>query len=266
MAQLFVEGGQPEKNLARAENLIAAAARAACRIVVLPECCDLGWTDPSARELAGEIPGGPAYERLAAAAARHGLWVVAGLVERAGDRRYNSVVMIDDQGRLAGRGRKINVLSIARDYYAIGDTLGVVHTPFGDVGLNICADNFSSCLSVGDVLGRMGARMILSPCSWADDAEGVADYAYHVHFWVDSYARLARHHRLSVVGVSNVGVLKAGPWAGKQVVGSSVAVGPDGQVLALCKTGWTEAAEQLLPVDLPLEPPPALGTDILPLP
>ena len=49
MAQILVEGPQPDANLARAEEFIRDAASQGCRLVVLPECMDLGWTDPSAR-------------------------------------------------------------------------------------------------------------------------------------------------------------------------------------------------------------------------
>jgi hypothetical protein len=57
MAQILVEGGRPEANLARAADAVREAAAAGCRLVVLPECLDCGWTDPSARHLARPIPG-----------------------------------------------------------------------------------------------------------------------------------------------------------------------------------------------------------------
>lgn len=266
MAQLYTVGGAREENVSRAVALIGEAAAQSCEVVVLPECCDLGWTDPSATRLAGPVPGGASYESLAAAARRHGISVVAGLVEREDERCYNTVVMIGPQGHLLGKSRKINELEIAHTYYAIGNCLSVALAPFANVGLNVCADNFANALTIGDVLCRMGAQMILSPCSWADDARGKPDYRYHVEFWVNAYARLARHYRICVVGVSNVGVLSEGPWAGREVVGSSVAVGPDGDILALCRTGWDLAAQQLLPVDLPVLPRERMGTGLRGLP
>src|SRR4051812_22406181 len=92
MAQILVEGGQPDANLARAEGAIGGAAAAGCRLVVLPGCLDLGWTDPTARDLARLIPG-PYADRLARAARQHRTFVAAGLVERAGDRLYNAAVL-----------------------------------------------------------------------------------------------------------------------------------------------------------------------------
>src|SRR4051794_2942325 len=88
MAQILVEGGKPGANLARAVTATGGAGARGCRLVVLPECLARGWTDPSARERAEPIPG-PHTERLGEAARVHGLFVAAGLVERAGARRYN---------------------------------------------------------------------------------------------------------------------------------------------------------------------------------
>src|SRR5689334_10560122 len=169
MAQILVAGGQADANLGRAILRIKEAAACGCQLVVLPECMDLGWTDPSARELAQSIPG-PHSERLACAAREHRIFVGAGLVERAGDRRYNAAVLLDPDGQIRLLHRKINELDIAHDLYAIGDRLGVVETELGTLGLTICADNFPNSLAIGHVLARMGAQVILAPSAWAVDA------------------------------------------------------------------------------------------------
>jgi predicted amidohydrolase len=117
LAQILVEGGRPDANLCRAEGAIGRAAAEGCRLVVLPECLDLGWTDPSARDLARPIPG-PHSGRLARAAEQHRIYVAAGLVERAGDRLFNAAVLIDPEGRIRLHHRKINELDIALDLRA----------------------------------------------------------------------------------------------------------------------------------------------------
>src|SRR3954462_9683690 len=89
MGQMLVEGGKPEANFARAERFIKEAAEKGCRLIVLPECMDRAWTEPSARPLSHPIPG-PHSDRLAKVAIEHRIFVVAGLVERAGERFYNS--------------------------------------------------------------------------------------------------------------------------------------------------------------------------------
>src|SRR5215212_6099158 len=170
MAQTLVEGGGPGPNLDRAVAAIHQAADQGCRAVVLPECLDLGWTDPSARDLAQPIPG-PHFDRLADAARAAGVYVAAGLVERHGPRLFNAAVLIGRAGELLLHHRKINELDIALDLYSVGDRLGVAGTELGTVGLAVCADNFSDSLAVGHVLARMGAQLILSPSAWAVDAD-----------------------------------------------------------------------------------------------
>ena len=43
MGQILVEPGCPQANLNRAVDVIRQAASQGCRLVVLPECLDLGW-------------------------------------------------------------------------------------------------------------------------------------------------------------------------------------------------------------------------------
>ena len=114
MAQILVEGGRPQANLDRAVNAIQHAAAQKCHLVVLPECMDLGWTHPSARELAQSIPG-PHTDRLVQTARAHQIHVAAGLVERAGDRLYNGAVLIGPDGDLLLHHRKINELDVVLD-------------------------------------------------------------------------------------------------------------------------------------------------------
>jgi predicted amidohydrolase len=258
MAQILVEGGQPGANLGRAVARIRAAAGQGCRLIVLPECMDLGWRHSSARELAQPIPG-PHTDRLAGAARDNQVYVAAGLVERAGDRLYNAAVLIGPQGNILLHHRKINELDIALDMYSVGDRLGVAETELGVLGLNICADNFGSSLAIGHVLARMGAQVILSPSAWAmpTDHDNVAQP--YGELWRTAYAELTRLYDVSVVGVSSVGWLTDGPWQGYKVIGCSLAMGPGGEILAQGPYGAD--AEALIVVEV--EPQPAIGKGTL---
>jgi predicted amidohydrolase len=227
MGQMLVEFGEPERNLARACEMIRRAGEAHCDFVVLPECLDLGWTYPNAAALAAQIPG-PRNDTLSAAARACGVHVVAGLTERAGDRVYNAAVMISPRGELLRKHRKVNELDIGRTVYATGGEIGVAATPFGPVGLNICADNFPDTLALARSMALMGSRIVLSPCAWAVDATHDNQREPYGDLWLGSYGTLARECGVTVVGVSNVGWLTGGPWAGRKCIGSSLAVGPAG--------------------------------------
>ena len=57
MGQMLVVGGDTQGNMTRAARMIYSGAEQGCRIVVLPECLDVGWTFPTAARLAQPIPG-----------------------------------------------------------------------------------------------------------------------------------------------------------------------------------------------------------------
>jgi deaminated glutathione amidase len=105
-------------NLADAAELIARAARAGAKLVVLPEYfCIMGRSDRdkvAARERDGE---GPIQTFLAAEAARHGIWLVGGTTPidaQQADRVKNSVLVYDPQGKRVTRYDKIHLFAFSR--------------------------------------------------------------------------------------------------------------------------------------------------------
>jgi predicted amidohydrolase len=259
MAQMLVEGGESDANLTRAEEMIARAADDGCAVVVLPETLDAGWTHPGAVAVAEPIPG-PTCDRLAEAAVEAGIHVVAGLTERADERIYNASVLLSPAGELLLRHRKINVLAIAQDLYAIGDSLQVAETALGTLGIPVCADNFSSSLVLGHSLARMGAQMLLSPAAWAVQTDHDNATQPYGETWRRSFSELARLYDMTVVGASNVGPMDAGPWAGRKCIGCSLAVGPGGAILGQAPYG--EDAEILMTVPVKPHEPIGRGTAI----
>ncbi len=232
MGQILVEGGEPERNLERAADAIAQAADQGCDLAALPECLNYGWTHPSAHAHQG-----PATERLADAARKAGIWVAAGLVERDGERLYNSAFLLDSSGDVVLSHRKINELALAHDLYTLGACVRCVDTSLGRIGLLVCADLFPDAPELGRALGRMGCELILSPCAWAVPADHDNDREPYGALWRESYSALTQEFPLTVVGVSNVGGVDAGPWQGRKCIGCSLAVGPGGEILAQAPYG-----------------------------
>jgi len=256
MGQMLVEGGAIARNLDRATAMIRQAAGSGCDVVVLPECLDLAWTWPEARTLAQPIPGERSAQ-LAAAAKRNRIWVVAGLTERDGDKVFNSAVLVSSDGELMSKHRKINELAIAHHLYEVGERLAAVPSPFGLLGVTICADNFPESLVFGHALGRMGVRVLLSPCAWAVDADHDNLKNPYGDLWLTAYRELAALYGMSVIGVSCVGWLTGGPWKGRKCIGNSIAVGPGGQVLGMGPYGVD--AESLTVVEVSESAPIARG-------
>jgi predicted amidohydrolase len=229
LAQMRVEGGVKETNLTRAEMLIDRAAADGAHAVLLPEALNLGWTHGSARTDADPIPGGATCTRLRAAAQRHAVFVCAGLIERSGACCFNSAVLIDPQGGILLHHRKLNELDIAHALYANGDRLGVVDTAIGRIGVMICADAFASGQVVSRTLGMMGANVILSPCAWAVPADHDNVRDPYGRLWLENYGPVARDFRMWIAGCSNVGPITDGPWRGRNCIGCSLIMGPDGE-------------------------------------
>ena len=248
LAQMLVEPGEKQANLARAESWIAQAAAGGAQAVVLPEALTLGWTHPSARTLADEIPGGESCARLSQAACANSVLVCAGIIERAGDKLFNAAVLFDAEGRVLIHHRKIHELDFARELYACGDRLSVAQTAFGTVGVMICADGFAPGQSISRTLGMMGANMILSPCAWAVPADHDNVREPYGKLWLDNYGPVARDFGMAIIGVSNVGPIIAGPWQGRPCIGNSLVIGRGGRELA--RGPYGVQSEALLMVEM----------------
>ncbi len=256
MGQLLVEGGEPRRNLGRAERMIGDAKSKGCEIIILPEVLDLGWTHPSAFNEAQPIPG-PYSESLCHSAKKHQIYVCAGLTELAGEKRYNAALLINNNGEIILKYRKINCLAVEQPFYEIGQNLSVVDTPFGKIGVNICADNYMDGLSIGHALARMGAQIILSPSSWTVDYAVDETQDPYKEKWVRPYSILAQLYDLVMIGATSVGYIVGGPYEGKKMIGCSLAVGKQG-IIAQGK--FNEFAGDLVVADVTIPERKEKGT------
>ena len=257
MCQMLSEYGRPEENLSRAKEMLRDAARQGAQLALLPECLDLGWANPEAHEMAQPIPGAHS-DRLCAWAAEYGLYVCAGLTERDGGKLYNTAVLIDKRSKLLGKHRKINLLTEIEGsgLYSVGSKLEVFDTELGKLGIDICADNARSSMVLGEALCRMGAEIILSPSSWAVPAD--SRRAYYGAEWYEPYGKLAKLYGVPVGGVSNVGPVTGGAWAGWKCIGNSIALFGDGESGVTLPYG--EDAVCLRIIDVPLRKDSRYGT------
>ncbi|HYE31165.1 MAG TPA: carbon-nitrogen hydrolase family protein [Methylomirabilota bacterium] len=244
--QMRVAPGDESANMARAKSLVADAAKSGANLALLPEAFHLGWTDPSARDLADSVPNGRVAKLLSQWAVEQRIYLCAGIVERAGDRIFNAAALFSPQGSLLLHHRKINELDIAAGLYARGDRIQVCETEFGRIGLMICADAFAEGRPISRALGAMGAKVILSPCSWAVTARDAHRREPYGQLWLDNYIPVAQEYQLSIVAASNVGPITAGPWQGRVCIGSSMAVDPHGEEIARATYG--AEAEEILHV------------------
>jgi predicted amidohydrolase len=258
VAQMHVVGGALDANLEHAGEMIAEAAEHGAHLVLLPEAMDLGWTDPSALTMAEPVPGGKSAQLLSSMAKKYQIYICSGLTEKDGEKVYNSAVLIDPTGEVILLHRKINELDIGHAYYALGQSLQVVQTDLGSIGVMICADASTGKHEIPRALSYMGADVILSPSAWAVPADhNNIDNPYGGTWW-RAYKPVAKDFRVWIASCSNVGWMTGGPWQGWKAIGCSMVIGPGGNEVLNAPYG--ENADTILYVDIKPEPRPGQGT------
>ncbi len=258
LCQMKVVGGDRPANLAHAGEMIASAAANGAQFVLLPEAMDLGWTDPSALTEAESVPEGSTFTYLAEKAREHGIYICSGLIEKAGEKVYNSAVIINPDGELILLHRKLNELDIGHPYYALGDRLNVCETEYGTIGLMICADASTGDRVIPRALAYMGADVILSPSSWAVLPDHDNYKEPYGGMWKEAYKPVARDFRVWIASCSNVGWMTGGPWKGWKGIGCSMVIGPGGSDMLHAPYG--EDADTILYVNITPESRPGQGT------
>jgi predicted amidohydrolase len=142
------------------EPLVAEAARKKADLVVLGEFITAQGIG-RAVEMAEPIPG-PSSHFLGELAAKHDLYLVAGLVEREGRLIYNTAVLLGPDGRLVGKYRKVSLPTSELEQGIMpGSEYPVFTTRFGRIGLMICFDGFFP--EVAQRLAMNGAEVIAWP-------------------------------------------------------------------------------------------------------
>jgi len=258
IAQMRVVGGALDANLEHAGEMITEAAENGAQVVLLPEAMDLGWTDPSASFLAQPVPRGKSAKLLSNLAKEYQIYICSGLTEKAGEKVYNSAVLINPSGEVILLHRKINELDIGHAYYGLGNSLQVVPTELGNFGLIICADASTGNREILRTLSYMGADVILSPSSWAMPADHNNIDNPYGGMWRDAYKPVAKDFRVWIASCSNVGWMTGGPWEGAKAIGCSMVIAPGGKEVLSAPYG--DDADTIMYVDIKPEPRPGQGT------
>ena len=166
-----------ERNLARCLELIELAAEEGARLIVLPECALTGYCFSSLEEAipVAEPILGPGTEKLMAACRELNVYVVVGLLEKDGDKCYNTAVLLGPHGSV-GKHRKLHLPYLGVDRFLDrGDLpLTVFDTEVGKIGMGICYDLMFAEHS--RVLTLQGAELLVFPANWPESGKVYPDY------------------------------------------------------------------------------------------
>ncbi len=230
MAQIFCLDGDRSGNFVRIENAIKEAKSQNAEIVCFSETAILGWVNSDAHERAYSLPG-PDSDHLCQLAKKYQVYLCVGLAEKNRDDLHDTVILIDDQGEILLKHRKMNILSeLMKPSYVPGNEIEVVETKFGRIGMLICADTF-----VEDNLNRMKEKtpdLVLVPYGWAAPED---NWPGHGKKLEKTVSRAAKAIGAPIIGTDLVGTISKGPWAGRIYGGQSVAANSNGDVIAVAK-------------------------------
>ncbi|MFN7224073.1 MAG: N-carbamoylputrescine amidase [Paracoccaceae bacterium] len=240
-------------NLTSAERLIRQAATGGAQIILVQELFAAPYFCITQRaeyfDLARPMDRNPLIAHFSALARELGVVLPCSYFERAGQAYFNSVAMIDADGRVLGNYRKSHIPQgpgyEEKYYFSPGDTgFRVWDTAFGCIGLGICWDQWFP--EAARAMALMGAEVLLYPTAIGSEPPN-PDYDSQPH-WEMVMRGHAAANILPVVASNRIGREVAPEDVDVRFYGSSFIADHTGRLLA--KAGRDAEAVQTATVDL----------------
>ncbi len=175
-------GDEREVNVARIETLVRDAAARGARIILTPELFEGPYFPQSEDERlfdrASPVQGHRTVAAMQSLAAELEVVLPVSIFERAGQAHYNTVVVVDADGRALGTYRKSHIPDgpgyEEKFYFRPGDTgFRVWDTRHGRIGVGICWDQWfpeaARCMALQD------AEVLLYPTAIGSEPEAPDD-------------------------------------------------------------------------------------------
>ena len=247
-----------EANIAKLTENIRKCAASGAELVVLQELHNSVYfcqtEDASLCDLAETIPG-PSTERFGAIARELGIVLVLSLFERRAPGLYhNTAVVIEKDGSIAGKYRKMHIPDdpcfYEKFYFTPGD-LGFrpIQTSVGSLGVLVCWDQWYP--EAARLMALNGAQLLIYPTAIG----GVGtDSKEEQQTQRQAWQLVQRGHSVAngvpVVTVNRVGHEDdhSGNTIGLDFWGYSFATGPQGEILA--QFGTDEEGVKVVDIDI----------------
>ena len=247
-----------EANIAKLEAGIRRAAEMGAQLVVLQELHNSVYFCQSENaalcSLAEPIPG-PSTERYGALAAELGIVLVLSLFERRAPGLYhNTAVVIEKDGTIAGKYRKMHIPDdpgyYEKFYFTPGD-LGFqpVKTSVGTLGVLVCWDQWYP--EAARLMALAGAQVLIYPTAIGGVAtDAPEEQAVQRQAWQLVQRGHSVANGLPVITVNRTGHEPdpSGHTPGLDFWGHSFATGPQGEILV--EFGYDEEGVKVVEIDL----------------
>jgi omega-amidase len=183
LCQIAVGADKP-LNIKKVKDFLSSASEKGASLAVLPECWNSPYSTASFPQYAEPVPDvgalpdpttSPSSYMLCNEARAKKLWLVAGSIpEREGtgtnEKLYNTCLVINSEGKIVGKHRKVHLFDInvpgriafkESDSLSAGNSVTVVQSPWGKIGVGICYDIRFPELAM--LMREKGADMIIYP-------------------------------------------------------------------------------------------------------
>lgn len=230
--------------------MIRSCAQQGAELVMLPELHNSLYfcqtQDPAVFDLAEPVPG-PSTEEYGALARELGVVLVLSLFERRMAGLYhNTAVVIEKDGTIAGKYRKMHIPDdpayYEKFYFSPGDLgFNPITTSVGKLGVLVCWDQWYP--EAARMMALDGAEILIYPTAigW-ESTEPPDEQARQREAWIISQRAHAVANGLPVVSINRTGYEAdpSGVTGGITFWGSSFAAGPQGEILAQATTDKDE--------------------------
>ena len=248
----------PEDNMQRLSKGIADLAKQGAQLIVLQELhnslyfCQV--EDVNNFDWAEPIPG-PSTQFYGHLAKQFGVVIVTSLFEkRAPGLYHNTAVVIESDGTIAGKYRKMHIPDdpayYEKFYFTPGD-LGFhpITTSVGKLGVLVCWDQWYP--EAARLMALQGAELLIYPTAIGYESSDTPDEQERQR---EAWTTIMRGHAvangLPVVAVNRVGLEPdpSGNTQGIRFWGSSFVAGPQGELLY--RASNSDEENVIVPVDL----------------
>ena len=202
-------------NLEKAEKFVRNAAKKGAKIILLPELFETPYFCQEKNydyyNLATSIEENPAIQKFTQIAKELNVVLPISFYESAGNTTFNSIVIIDADGKNLGLYRKTHIpddhFYQEKFYFTPGDTgFKVFKTAYGNIGVGICWDQWFP--EAARCMALLGAEMLFYPT--AIGSEPILDCDSMPH-WRRCMQGHAASNIMPVIAANRIGLEKVLP-------------------------------------------------------
>jgi N-carbamoylputrescine amidase len=241
-------------NADAAERVVRAAAARGAQVVLVQELFATPYFCITQRaeylSLAAPADGHPLIARFGALARELGVVLPVSFFERAGTAFFNSVAMVDADGRILGLYRKSHIPQgpgyEEKYYFSPGDTgFRVWDTAFGRIGVGICWDQWFP--EAARAMALQGAEVLLYPTAIGSEPPAPG-YDSQPH-WETVMRGHAAANILPIVASNRIGTETAPEGTAVTFYGSSFIADQTGALIARASRDKEEVLTASLDLD-----------------